>query len=148
VAVGAFFAIPWIGGVLNYPAQHTPELADLSAWARANTPKDAVFLFADTPRGLDAGVFRSEALRAIYVDWKGGGQVNYLTGFGEHWWFRWQQTLARKFSAADLPRYQALGISYAVVRREHATGAPPDFQNSRYVLYRLCVPGLSACRVQ
>jgi hypothetical protein len=146
VAVAAFFAIPWIGGVVNYPAQHTPELAQLSSWARANTPPDAVFLFADTPRGLDAGVFRSDALRAIYVDWKGGGQVNYLTGFGEQWWFRWQQTLARKFTPADLPRYEALGIDYAVLRREHATTAPPTYENGRYVVYRLCGVVRTNCR--
>ncbi len=34
VAVAAFFAVPWVGGVVNYPRLHTPELAQLSAWAR------------------------------------------------------------------------------------------------------------------
>jgi len=63
----------------RYPHLHTPELAQLSDWARANTPKDAVFLFADSGRNLAPGIFRSEALRAVYVDWKGGGQVNYFT---------------------------------------------------------------------
>ena len=137
VAIAAFFVIPWVGGVVNYPRLHTPELAQLSAWARANTPRDAVFLFADAPRSLDPGVFRSEALRAIYVDWKGGGQVNYLKGFGDQWWFRWQQTLGRKFSPSDLPRYEALGVRYVVLRKEHLTGAPPAFENTRYVVYAL-----------
>ena len=36
-ALAAFFAIPWFGGVVNYPQLHTPDLAGLSAWARANT---------------------------------------------------------------------------------------------------------------
>jgi hypothetical protein len=137
VAVAAFFAVPWIGGVVNYPQQRTAELAQVSEWARANTPRDAMFLFADAPRGLDAGVFRAEALRAVYVDWKAGGQVNYLSDFGEQWWFRWRQTLAKKFAAIDLPRYEALGVRYVVLRVEHRTGAPAAFENSRYVVYKL-----------
>jgi hypothetical protein len=96
-----------------------------------------MFLFADAPRGLDAGVFREEALRAVYVDWKGGGQVNYLSDFGEQWWFRWQQTLAKKFSPADLPRYEALGVRYVVLRAEHRVATAPAFENSRYVVYDL-----------
>ena len=137
VAVAAFFAVPWVGGVVNYPRLHTPELAQLSAWARSSTSRDAVFLFADTPRSLDPGIFRAEAMRAIYVDWKGGGQVNYLSGFGEQWWFRWQQTLARRFSAADLPRYEALGVRYVVLRKEHRVAANPAFENTRYLVYAL-----------
>jgi hypothetical protein len=137
VAVAAFFVVPGIGGVVNYARLETPELAQVSEWARANTSRDAVFLFADAPRGLDAGIFRTEALRAVYVDWKGGGQVNYLSDFGEQWWFRWQQTLAKKFSPSDLPRYGALGIRYIVLRREHRVDAAPAYENGRYVVYEL-----------
>jgi len=107
----------------RYPHLHTPELAQLSDWARANTLKDAVFLFPDSGRNLAPGIFRSEALRAVYVDWKGGGQVNYIHDFGDDWWFRWQQTIARGYHREDLPRYEALGISYVVLRKPD-TGAP------------------------
>jgi hypothetical protein len=131
VALSAFFAIP-LAGAVNYPSLHNDELADLSAWARANTPKDAVFLFADAGRALDPGIFRAEALRAIYVDWKGGGQVNYLSGFGEQWWFRWQQVNGRQI---DLARYSGLGIRYVVVRTAHRLRAAPVYENSRYVVY-------------
>ena len=137
VVVAAFFAVPWVGGVVNYPQQRTAELAQVSEWARTHTSRDAVFLFADAPRGLDAGVFRTEALRAVYVDWKGGGQVNYLSDFGEQWWFRWQQTLAKKFTPADMPRYEALGVQYVVLRAEHRVGGPAAFENARYVVYDL-----------
>ncbi|MDE3167870.1 MAG: hypothetical protein KGN36_18865, partial [Acidobacteriota bacterium] len=140
VALAAYFAIPGLGGVVNYPKIQTPELAELSAWARANTPRDAVFLFPDTPRGLDPGVFRTEALRAVYVDWKGGGQVNYLLDFGEQWWFRWQQTLARRFTPADLPRYEGLGIRYVVLKREHRLADPAVWENARYAVYGLAPP--------
>ena len=113
-ALSAFLLIPWIGGVVNYPALHKPELKDLSDWARGSTPKDAVFLFPNFGKDLSPGIFRAEALRAVYVDWKGGGQVNYLKELGEQWWSRWQDA-NRPLTAAD---YAKLGIDYLVVRRD------------------------------
>ena len=133
VAVAAFFAIPSLGGVINYPKLHTPALAQLSAWARAGTGRDAVFVFPGVNRSLAPGIFRSEALRAVYVDWKGGGQVNYLKDLGEQWWFRWRQT--RTFQPSDLPQYTASGISYVVL--EAPLPRAPQFQNSTYIVYQL-----------
>ncbi len=135
VALAAFFAIPALGGVVNYPNLHTAELSQLSTWARTTTPRDAVFVFPDAGHGLDAGIFRCDALRAVYVDWKGGGQVNYFRDFGEQWWFRWQQTVGRGFQPSDLPRYGGLGIGYVVLRIADRLQQPPLFQNSRYVVY-------------
>jgi hypothetical protein len=121
VAMAAFFAIPVLGGVVNYPRLHTAELAQLSEWARTSTSPDSVFLFPDAGHALYPGVFRSEALRAVYVDWKSGGQVNYLKGFGEQWWFRWQQTMAEGFKRALLPQNRLPG--------------PAVFENAKYVVY-------------
>ena len=135
VALAAFFAIPAVGGVVNYPRLHTPELAQLSAWARIATARDAVFVFPDAGHALDPGIFRCDALRAVYVDWKGGGQVNFFREFGEQWWFRWQQTVARGFEPSDLPRYRGLGISYAVLNAAHRLPQPPIFENDRYAVY-------------
>ncbi len=133
VAVSAFFAIPMLGGVVNYPHLDTPDLAQLSAWARVNTPRDAVFVFPDVNRGLAPGIFRSEALRAVYVDWKGGGQVNYVKDLGEQWWFRWRQT--RNFQPARLPQYSASGITYVVLQEPLPRAS--QFQNSTYIVYQL-----------
>jgi hypothetical protein len=133
VALAAFFLIPALGGVVNYPQLHTADLAELSAWARANTGRDAVFVFPGANRSLAPGIFRSEALRAVYADWKGGGQVNYLKDLGEQWWFRWRQI--RDFKTADLPQYTASGISYVVLQEPLARA--PQFQNSTYVVYQL-----------
>jgi hypothetical protein len=133
VAVAAFFAIPLVGGVVNYPRLHTPDLAQLSAWARGNTERDAVFVFPRANRSPVPGIFRSEALRAVYVDWKGGGQVNYLKDLGELWWFRWRQI--RNFRPADLPQYTASGITYVVL--DKPLPRTPQFQNSTYVVYRI-----------
>jgi hypothetical protein len=136
VAVAACFAIPILGGVVNYPNALTPEVAQLSAWARTSTPKDAVFLFPDAGRGIDPGIFRSEALRAVYVDWKGGGQMNYFKDLGEQWWFRWQQTGAlAHFRPADLAKYDGLGIQYVMLRPAHRLTRPALFENRAYVAY-------------
>ena len=131
-AMAAFFVIPIAGSVVNYPRLHTADLAQLSEWARANTPRDAIFAFPDVNKGLAPGIFRSEALRAVYVDWKGGGQVNYLKDLGEQWWFRWQQT--RNFQALALPQYAAVGIRFVVLTKPIA--GTPEFQNGTYSVYR------------
>ncbi|HEY3441119.1 MAG TPA: DUF6798 domain-containing protein [Paludibaculum sp.] len=111
-----FLLIPTVGGLENYPRLHTRSMQELSAWARQNTAKDDVFLFADAYRGYQPGVFRAEAQRAIYVDWKGGGQANLLPGLGEEWWRRWQAVHMTKPPLLPLEQYQGLGIDYLVVR--------------------------------
>ena len=133
----AFFAIPGIGGGVNYPKVDTPELAQLADWARTSTPGDAVFVFPDAGRAVYPGVFRSEALRAVYVDWKGGGQANFLRGLGEQWWFRWQQTGAGRFNPRDMQRFEAFGINYVVLRAQDRLPQPATFQNSGYAVYRV-----------
>jgi hypothetical protein len=112
---------------VGYPRLHTSELTQLSEWARANTSQDAVFLFPDSGRSLAPGVFRSDALRAVYVDWKGGGQMNYIQGFGAEWWNRWQQRVA----AAKNP---GLGVNYIVLRKRNSQA--PVFENASYAVYR------------
>ena len=134
-AVAAYFAIPMLGGVVNYPRLHTPELAQLSAWARTSTPKDAVFLFPDAGRGLAPGIFRSEARRAVFVDWKGGGQVNYIQGFGELWWWRWERTMTSGFRPPDMAEYPPLGIAYVVLRPANRLPRPAAFENAGYLAY-------------
>jgi len=137
LALAAFWAIPVLGGIVNYPRLHTPELAQLSQWARSSTPSDSVFLFPDAGRALAPGIFRSEALRAVYVDWKGGGQVNYSKEFADDWWFRWQQTIGRGFNRDDGPRYDALGIQYVVVKPANRLARAAVFENGSYLVYAL-----------
>jgi hypothetical protein len=137
-AMAGFFLVPTLGGVTTHPRLHTPELARLSAWARESTPPDAVFLFADAGKQLHPGIFRSEALRAVYVDWKGGGQVNYLADLGEQWWSRWQQVLAAPFDPRNVARYRPLGIDYIVLSpRNRLPDRAPVFENAAYLVYAL-----------
>lgn len=147
VAVAAFFVIPDLGKVKNYPTLMTPELAQLSLWARGSTPKDAVFLFPTAGRDLYPGIFRAEAMRAVYVDWKGGGQVNYLKELGEQWWRRWQIAMAPAFIPQDVDRYAQLGIDYLVLGpKDRLKDTEPVFENPKFLVYRLIARPLLAIR--
>jgi hypothetical protein len=131
LGLAAFFVLP-----VTYPALHTPDLEQLSAWARAATPPDAVFLFPDAGHGLAPGIFRAEALRAVFVDWKSGGQVNYLQDFAAEWWQRWQLTMT---GPIDPAKYAALGIAYVVVPPDHRLPRPAAFQNATYAAYQILI---------
>ena len=138
VAVSSFFVIPIYGKVVNYLPLHSAALDELSAWARSATPKSAVFLFPEAKRDLSPGVFRAEALRTVYVDWKAGGQVNYFKDFGEQWWSRWQDVMTPPFTEQDCPRFAALGIDFIVIATDHKLAARvPAFQNARYAAYAI-----------
>jgi hypothetical protein len=134
VAAAAFFGFPGYGRAVNYPALRTAELQRLADWARTSTPKSAVFLFPEAGRDLDPGIFRANALRAVYVDWKGGGQVNYLKDLGELWWSRWQAIAP--FRPERAGEYRAMGIDYLVLTKSRLP-VLPAFDNGKYRVYRL-----------
>jgi hypothetical protein len=130
--------IPGWGAMKNYPDLHTPELAELSAWARSATGTDDMFLFAGMEHDLAPGIFRIDALRNIYVDWKGGGQVNLLKKFAEDWWRRWDAVRQGHFATGDEERYHLLGIDYVVLRpQDTIAGHTPLFRNRLYQVYAL-----------
>lgn len=132
------FVIPSVGGIENFPKLHHSELDELAAWARQNTPQDAVFLFPFAGRSLHPGVFRARSLRAVYVDWKSGGQVNLLKDFADEWWQRWQAGMAPAGSKLDLASYARLGVDFIVVERKDAPPeTQPVFANSRYAVYEV-----------
>jgi hypothetical protein len=116
------------------PASPGPELREVAQWARTSTPPDAVFLFADARKTLDPGIFRARALRPIYVDWKGGGQVNFLRRFAHEWWARWQRTGEGRFKRWHLPAYRRWGIDYLVLKKP-LPDRTPVFSNSAYFVY-------------
>jgi hypothetical protein len=140
-AVAAFFVIPVYGKVSNYPALHNAALQELCAWARSATPRSAVFLFPNAGRELYPGVFRAEALRTVYVDWKSGGQVNYFKDFGEQWWSRWQDVTARQFTGSDSARFARRGIDFIVLKSSgKLEGHSPAFENSQFAVYAIRYP--------
>jgi hypothetical protein len=133
VAAAAVAFVPFLLMPASSPPVHSAELDELARWARESTPKDAVFLFADAGPGLEPGVFRARALRALYMDWKSGGQINFLRSFAAIWGQRWPQ-LRR---VRPLGYYRSLAIDYLVFRRENLPkGGEQVWENSRYVVVR------------
>jgi hypothetical protein len=142
---------PWIGALLlpfwlmpgpakvqNYPDLNHPEIDRAADWARANTPKDAVFLLPDADKALTPGFFRVRSLRSVYVDWKGGGQVNLLKEFATEWWDRWQKSGEGKFDPTKVDQLAGLGIDYIVVEPDNRLrNREPAYQNGNYLVYRL-----------
>jgi hypothetical protein len=95
-----------------------------------------MFLFPDAGREIYPGVFRAKAIRAVYTDWKAGGQVNYHRSFADEWWERWRTTMVPKFTPARLPPYSSMGIDYIVVKRGNAIeGRAAAFENAKFAVY-------------
>lgn len=133
-----FFLYPVAGKNSPQAQLRTAELSELANWATSATPVGSVFLFADAGRGLEPGVFRATSLRAVYVDWKGGGQGNYLPSVAREWWRRWQAVDSLKFKGGDVERFAPLGVDYVVLRRETPSQRGiPVFENQRYKVYRV-----------
>jgi hypothetical protein len=138
LALLPFFLYPGYGKVENYPQLLNADLEELSQWARSATGKEAVFLFPDAGRDLYPGIFRATALRAVYVDWKGGGQANYVPAVGQEWWKRWQEQRALKYRPGSPGRYAQYGIDYIVLKKRDAEPQEPAvFENSSFVAYRV-----------
>ena len=136
--IASFVAIPRFGEVVTEKNMHHPQLDALSAWALANTPQDSVFLFPDVGQGRQPGIFRANALRAIYTDWKSGGQVNMVDRFAREWWRRYEVTLLQGFKSSDIKRYPSLGIDYVVLQpKNRLSDRRPVFENDRYLVYSL-----------
>ncbi|MBY0503185.1 MAG: hypothetical protein K2X03_04715 [Bryobacteraceae bacterium] len=138
VFAGCFFAPESLAKVRNYTELGDANLTRLVQWARDNTDKDDVFLFRDSGTRNEPGLFRARALRAVYVDWKGGGQVNYYEFYANEWWRRWQRFMKYKFTPTELPALREAGVGYLVFRQP-----PPGFEqepvyaNDGYRVYRL-----------
>jgi hypothetical protein len=112
----------------------SPGLDELCRWAES-TPRDSMFLFPESGRSLVPGVFRAQAQRALYVDWKAGGQANFFEGLALEWWQRWQGAMNARTDASQL---RAAGIDYVVVLpKRPMSGLTPVFQNGSFLAYRL-----------
>lgn len=127
---------PFLHGGQAPPQVETPELAQLSEWARESTPVDAVFLFPEEGKALPPGVFRARSRRTVYVDWKAGGQVNYFPRYSEVWWHRWKDALGSPFSAERVPHLAGLGIDYIVLSKARLP-FEPAWSNRQYTVYRI-----------
>ncbi len=143
IALAPFFLLPGIGRVRNYSSLDLSGIESLARFARTRTPKDAVFLFADAGTSPAPSIFRAESERAVYVDWKAGGQMNFQESLAKEWWRRWQDTNALRFSAADTGRLPGLGIDYLVLSSTHRLpDQKPVYEGSGLLVYFVTRPTL------
>jgi hypothetical protein len=120
------------GGVSLHGQLETPDLRNLAQWAHVHG--DGVYLFPEAGRDRTPGWFRATALQPVYVDWKGGGQVNYLRGFSDQWALRWEQVKAR---GTDPENYFDLPVDYLVYPHPLQASLPLAFHNSSWWVYHL-----------
>jgi len=136
VAIAPFFLLPGTGRVLNYPELNTRGVEDLARFARTSTAKNAVFLLGDAGPGPVPSIFRALSMRAVYVDWKAGGQMNYSETIAEEWWRRWREVDGLRFDPAKIGRLRELGIDYLVVGRAHRLkDRAPVYEDDEFVVY-------------
>jgi hypothetical protein len=132
-----FLALPWI---FKKPAA-TPdrrEILNLARWAKSMTPVDAVFLFPDVGRDKSPGVFRFYANRAVFVDWKAGGQVNFSRSFAIEWGRRWEDTMERVPGLTKVQEFAQKGIDYLVTQKPHSVpNFTPAYETATFYVYRL-----------
>jgi hypothetical protein len=124
-------ALVLAGGVVNYVNVDTPDLTALAHWARTNAP--GTFVFPEAGHDRSPGWFRAQSLQPVYVDWKGGGQVNYLRRLGDEWWRRWQAVMLHPRTPGE---YRALGIDYVALSRPWSAMGAPVFHNRHWYVYR------------
>ena len=138
MALASFLAMAYLVHVQNYPRLDLTSIDDVVHFARDHTTKDAVFLFGDAGRSPNPSIFRAEALRAVYVDWKSGGQINFSPDVADEWRDRWQGTHQLRFDPSDMSRLAGLGITYLILSRDHALpGRQTVYENSQYLVYRI-----------
>jgi hypothetical protein len=125
-------------GVSLYGHLGTTDLSNLSQWARVHG--HGVYLFPEAGRDRAPGWFRATALQPVYVDWKGGGQVNYLQSFSEDWADRWNQVNAR---GAAPENYLGLPVDYLVYPQPLHASLPLVYHNPSWWVYHLSAHGLS-----
>jgi len=143
IALAPFFLVPGIGRVRNYPSPDLSSIESLAHFARTRTPKDAVFLFGDVGKSPIPSIFRAEGERAVYVDWKAGGQMNFHESLALEWWQRWQNTSALRFDASEAGRLPGLGIDYLVLSAAHRLpDRQPVYETNELIVYSVSNPAL------
>lgn len=129
------YSILHFAGRTNYAKIHSPELDDVASWAKSNTSKDDVFLFPTLSRRLEPGIFRVRAQRALYIDWKAGGQVNYSQLLAREWKKRWDEVSAQRETPAG---WAAKGVRYLILpKATPIPGLAVAYENPAYIVYSL-----------
>jgi len=139
----AHLELPWTNAFaarLSYPQN---QWARAFLWARANTPRDALFAldhdYIITP-GEDAQNFRATAERSALPDFsKDGGQASISPQLAD----LWQQRVTAELNLSSLPddlrdaRLLPLGVTWMVLRSHATTQHSCPYNNGTVKLCRL-----------
>jgi hypothetical protein len=132
----AGLVIPRTLHVENYPEVDKKPVTALARWARDTTWGSSMFMFPGAGHDPYPGIFRALSERALYVDWKSGGQVNYFESFADEWYARFRQTMTGVFTAERLQDMLSLPIDYYAFRRpQKVIGIKPVYENEWYFVY-------------
>jgi hypothetical protein len=132
----AIYALPGPAHVENFARIDKGPVSELAQWAQKETWGSSMFLFPDAGHDPYPGIFRALSERALYVDWKSGGQVNYFESLADEWYSRFEQTMDGKFTAARLQDMLSLPIDYYVLECKHKIASiKPVFENRQFVVY-------------
>jgi hypothetical protein len=132
----AIYALPGPAHVETFPKIDKGPVTELARWAQKETWGSSMFLFPDIGHEPWPGIFRALSERALYVDWKSGGQVNYFESLADEWYSRFEQTMDGKFTAARLQDMLSLPIDYYVLQCNHkVAGIKPVFENRQFAVY-------------
>jgi len=121
-----------------------PNVNELAAWARMNTWGSSVFLFPEIGKSSVGGLFRAEAMRALWVDWAGGAAISHYPKLAPEWFLRWRSSMEQPLTGAYLQAMLAQPIDYFVVSRARSVEArtsaetrvlTPAFQDNRFAVY-------------
>ena len=119
----------------NYTPLENADLTAAARWTRENTAKDAMFLLPELARSGESGIFRVRAQRALFVDWKIGGQVNYSRELSFEWWRRMQLVDDKK---RTFESWRSEGVDYVVLKAPTPFASGSEvFRNARYAIYKI-----------
>ena len=89
-------------------------------------------------RDKSPGVFRFYANRAVFVDWKAGGQANFSRSFAIEWGRRWEDTMERVPGLTKVQEFAQKGIDYLVTQKPHSVpNLNPAYETGTFYVYRL-----------
>jgi hypothetical protein len=136
----AMFLAVVMGFAVTTPRPSRPQSEDqvraIAEWAETSTWGGSMFLFPDAQRAPYPGMFRTEAKRAVWVDWESGKQSAYFDSFADEWWRRWNDTMEGSYSITRLKSFLTLPIDYYVVKRkDEVPGALPAFATADFLVY-------------
>lgn len=111
-------------------------ISALSQWAQRSTWGGSMFVFAGIGKATDAGMFRTLALRPVYIDWQSGELSKQYQDFAVEWRRRWNQVNVQQTAAGLIRALSEEPIDYFVLsRKDKVAGTAPVFATNELIVY-------------